>query len=267
MNFNPKKFFSIAGKVLMNSQVLMLLAMLGVIIYLGGFETAYKGNVDKLAKFDRQIEEKKKELAKKQEEVDKLKKFENELKGIVTEIPELKKGDALKIVALTESTRITDLAKGIGRDAEKNPILPPPNDKLELLSFAQVAESTVDVAEELAGPSAKKKKKKKKPDEAADAPQDKDTVSLTRFDYEMKVRGTYPAVADLVNQLVQFNNLIVLNKVLVSKAGQLKEAPNSVPTPLTPQSGDESPGADGGGSVAKVDMLINLSLFFYASTK
>jgi hypothetical protein len=199
VNVDWKKLSQTYLKALLGSKVLMLLFLLGTIVYYGGYETIYKTNMVKLTALDKQLKEKNEDYTQRKEDVENLKRWEEELKEIKTVVIELEEEQSTRVEAVNQTRILTELIRGVGREYET---LPEPHDTLELISFKPTADTVVDIVSQTPLPKA----------DAAPPP-----INMARFDFEVRVKGTYPALVDLINHLVLSQNLLVINKVLIKK--------------------------------------------------
>jgi hypothetical protein len=75
------------------------------------------------------------------------------------------------------------------------------------------------------------------------------TIPVERYNYQLNVTGTYPALMDLLNQLVTRKKLLKINKVTISKSAlDTAEPPDAKVYPDYP---------------VKLDMAVSLSIFLY----
>ena len=75
-------------------------------------------------------------------------------------------------------------------------------------------------------------------------------MPVDRYDYELKVTGTYPALMDVLNELTIWKTLVKINKITINKATITEEQPDAKDFPDYP---------------LKLEMIVSLSLFLYAS--
>jgi Tfp pilus assembly protein PilO len=254
-SFNLNKFIRFGARSLVNSKIIMLLVLIVSIIYMLGYDTAYVSSMKKISELTKVQDEKKKKVDEQKSEIERLKKWESELKGIETEIPELESDASARVAATTESKRITDLIAGVGRDTTEFPSLPAPHDKLQLLDFKLTNETTISIAEDAtitvgdAKPQAGADPKKKEDTKPMSKP-----LVLSQFNYEMKIRGTYAALADFINQLVQSKKLVAIQKIQILKASSKEKTVD--PDPETEPN-----------HPVELDMTLLFSLYFYEPSK
>lgn len=271
---NLKKLFGVGLKSLMNLQVGMMLLLVLSIIYFLGYDTAYVSSNKKLTELETKRKTLDEDFKKKQQEAEKLKQWESELKGIETEIPELKAGESARVTAITESKKIADLAQGIGRDAEKFPPLPEPHNKLTVLGFTLISEQKVQVGDD----AVPKTLDSKAPAEAA-PPAGADATAaaskpliFSKFSYELRLKGTYPAMADLLNQVGQSSQLISIEKVIMKQklegessganpSGSRQFGPNSSASQVN--GSDTGTKAETAGDEVLLEMIMLFSLYFH----
>jgi Tfp pilus assembly protein PilO len=267
---NLKKLFGVGLKSLMNLQVGMMLLLVLSIIYFLGYDTAYVSSNKKLTELETKRKTMDEEFKKKQQEAEKLKQWESELKGIETEIPELKAGESARVIAITESKKIADLAQGIGRDAEKFPPLPEPHNKLTVLGFTLVSEQKVQVGDDAVPKTLDNKAPAQAPSpaggDAAAAAAAKPLI-FSKFSYELRLKGTYPAMADLLNQVGQSGQLISIEKVIMKQkvdgesAGANPAGPNPSSPPTTGTANASN--VEKAGDEVLLEMIMLFSLYFH----
>jgi Tfp pilus assembly protein PilO len=269
---NLKKLFGVGLKSLMNLQVGMMLLLVVSIIYFLGYDTAYVSSNKKLTELETKRKTLDDELQKKRQEAEKLKQWESELKGIETQIPKLKAGESARVLAITESKKVADLAQGIGRDAEKFPPLPEPHNKLTVLGFNLVSEQKVQVGDDAVPKTLDNKTPAAAPPPAAgsggaDAEAAAKPLLFSKFSYELRLKGTYPALADLLNQVGQSDQLISIEKVIMKQHLEGESSGSNA-------SGPNSPGSRSGGSAntdnpetagdsVLLEMIMLFSLYFH----
>lgn len=230
MNINWKKWTNTYVKALLCARVLILLGILFSIVYFGGMETIYKTNMQKITGLDQDIKAKTDDYNKRKEEAENLKKWEEELKGIKTVIVQLQTGESSRVEAITQSEIIRRLINGEGREIAP---LPEPHNALELMNFKPLGDSIIDIsAPDTPVVSGGQPAPNGQP---PGTPAPDNPNSINRYDFEMRVKGTYPALVDLVNQLSLAKNLVVIDKVIVTKSQKEKERePDSTEKPDYP---------------------------------
>ncbi|MBY0405697.1 MAG: hypothetical protein K2X66_17475, partial [Cyanobacteria bacterium] len=135
-------------------------------------------------------------------------------------------------------------------------------DKLELIEFTPKKESTTSVNNALN--NVKTTGNAPPPPPSGSGDQD---INLYRFDYEIKLKGTYPALVNFINQVIQSNNLVVVDKITIQKPDPSKLPPNASapasPNPQTPSTQDPSSGISADGNTVILEMSLVLTLYFY----
>lgn len=271
--------------VIFDFKILGLIALNIMLIYMGTWDTVLRPCLEQLDAKSKGLEEQKKMLAEREGLEKQYSALEKQLKSMSTELIAVPAGNSPKVVSVTEAADILDLVKGNKRDENLLPRLLPPHDQrteasLTFLSSVQVdllkpqdgdatnasgsatpppssptpppggpaAPGSSPVNPEIAGEGAM--------GSAGSAPAaplqiGSTTLPVEQFDYELKVTGTYPALVDVLNELVIRKKLIRINKVTISRPEKVDE-----PQPAA---------ADNPEFPVKLNMVANISMYLYAN--
>jgi hypothetical protein len=264
---NWKRGLNTAFKVIMDSKSLMLIALMGFTVYGIGWDTVFRPNLETIKNRDTAIDEQKKMLAEKGEQQKQYGVWEQQLKSLDTRMIAVTQSDQPNLIALTIADELKKVANGEARDEAILPSLEPPHNRRSTIEFKLTAGPTsVDLlkpegaaAEAQPVPASPVsgspgKPGEGKPGEAGAGGGVPDTLPVDRFDYDLKVSGTYPALVDLLNELVIRKKLVKINKVVITK-----------PATATPD--DEPDAQDAPEHPVPLEMTISLSIFLYASTE
>lgn len=281
--FNWKRHGTTLIKVMMDMKVLGLLSLNGILVY-GMWDTFFHPSLDGLSSRDTAIAEQKKTLAEKENLQKQYGVWEQQLKSLDARMIPILPGSSSKVLSVTEAAELLDLAQGKLRDAAVLPVLQPPHDQRENVSLLPTANTTIDIlqpdlapgeaAADGSSPSASPPPAQPPtigapvppggsgasggaPLAPGAQPKDKQTpenggaatsIPAEKFDYDLKVTGTYPALMDLLNELVIRKKLIKINKVVITKSATETDQPDAKDYPDYP---------------LKLDMVVSLSLFLY----
>ncbi len=272
-SFNWKRHGNTVLKVLMDVKVLGLISLNGVVVY-GMWDTFFRPSLEGMKSRDTAIEEQRKALGDKESLQKQYGVWEQQLKSLDTNLIPIAAGNSAKVISVTESAELMDLAQGKLRDAQVLPPLQPPHDKRENISLTPTANSVLDILNPDGPPSAGENAGapaagntlptiappgtggSSHPEgppaggkEGAQAGGAATTIPVEQYDYDLKATGTYPALMDLLNELVIRKKLIRINKVVISKSALVAAAqPDAKDYPDYP---------------LKLDMVVSLSIFLY----
>lgn len=242
-------------KVLLDFKVLGGLALIGFTIYAIGWDTILKNGLNDLKARQEAIDKQKEQLKHNQELQTQYGQQETQLQSLDVRMIPIPPGDNGQVVAVKESTELLKLAQGQMRNGEALPPLEPPHNKRKNVSLtpATPASETIDILQAdpsappaaPAAPAAGDEASRGMGEEAAPAT----SLPVERHDFELKVSGTYPAIADLINELITQKKLIRINKISIAKPATTDE-PDPKADPTFP---------------VDLDAVISLSIFLYAS--
>ena len=245
--FNWKRHGNTVYKVLIDFKVIALLFLGGFTVYGIGWETVIKPSLDGLQAKDKIIKEQKEAMEKRQHIQQQYGTLEDKLKDLDVRMMIFRPGTSAKIVSVTEAAELTELTMGKHR-ASNLPPLPAPHNILENINLKLIDSATIDILN-LNGAAASTDAK---PADAASPGADASQITslpVEQYNYDLSVTGTYPALVDLLNQLVASKKLFRINKVIISKpTTAIQEIPDAKEYPDFP---------------VKLDMVVSLSLFLY----
>jgi len=262
---NWKRHLHTAAMVAVDFKVLGLVALSGMTLYGIGWDTVIRPSMEALQSRDNAIKEQNESLEKRQQIQREYGDLEQKLANLETHMLILHQGASAKIVSVTEAAELNDLALGKNR-APNLPELPAPHNARTNVDLKPVDNNTLDILHPNdaattsttntpapaapaggplgAGTDAKKEPGASSEDQAANAP-----MPVERYNYELTVTGTYPALMDLLNQLVTRKKLVKINKVTINVSKTQSDAlPDAKDYPDYP---------------LKLDMIVSLSLFMY----
>lgn len=278
-SFNWKRHGNTILKVLMDFKVLALIGLNGVVIY-GMWDTFFHPSLEGMKSRDTAIEEQRKALTEKENLQKQYGVWEQQLKSLDTTLIPIASGNSAKVISVTESAELLNLANGKLRDSLVLPPLQPPHDKRENISLTSTANSVLDILNPdgpsptgdnggspaaapppmptIAPPSPGGPAPSGGPAQAPGGGSSSEanngaatTMPVEQYDYDLKASGTYPALMDLLNELVIRKKLIRINKVVISKSAVAAAAqPDAKDYPDYP---------------LKLDMVVSLSIFLYES--
>lgn len=279
-SFNWKRHGNTVLKVLMDFKVLALIGLNGVVVY-GMWDTFFHPSLDGMKSRDSAIEEQRKALTEKENLQKQYGVWEQQLKSLDTTLIPISSGNSAKVISVTESAELLNLANGKLRDSLVLPPLQPPHDKRENISLTSTANSVLDILNPDGPPVTGENGGSPPPatpsmptiappsqggssSPGSSSPQGPGggsssesntgaaiTMPVEQYDYDLKASGTYPALMDLLNELVIRKKLIRINKVVISKSAASAAAqPDAKDYPDYP---------------LKLDMVVSLSIFLYES--
>ncbi|WP_303673133.1 hypothetical protein [Vampirovibrio chlorellavorus] len=278
---NLKRLASNFFAVILDFKILGLIVLNILLIYMGTWDTVLRPCMEQMEARTKGLEEQKKLLAEREGLEQQYSTLEKQLKSMRTELIPVPAGNSSKVVAVTEAAEILELVKGNKREETVLPRLLPPHDQrseasLTFLSSAQMDLLKPDGADANAGNgsagAAAPSQAPSSPDAAPANPElagagsaggtspeasqgvpfqiGSTTLPVERFDYELKVSGTYPALVDVLNELVIRKKLIRINKVTISRPEKVED-----PQPAA---------ADNPEFPVKLNMVANISMYLYA---
>lgn len=278
-SFNWKRHGNTVLKVLMDIKVIGLIALNGVLIY-GMWDTFFRPSLEGMASRDKAIAEQKQALSEKENLQKQYGSWEQQLKSLDAKMIRISPGSSSKVISVTEAAELLEMAQGHQRDAAILPPLQPPHDQRTNISLVPVANGTIDILNPDAAPGAASTGNNATPQPSqlptimpptppegappsgspppppgspgSPTPESVAATSIMveKFDYDLKVTGTYPALMDLLNELVIRKKLIKINKVVISKSTTETDQPDAKEYPDYP---------------LKLDMVVTLSMFLYES--
>lgn len=262
-SFNWKRHANTVIKVLLDFKVFGLIALNGLVIYGIGWDTILRPNLESIKSRDNALAEQRKTLTEKENLQKQYGVWEQQLKDLDTKMIPVAEGNSAKVISVTESSELVQLAKGQLRDVMILPPLQPPHDQRDNVLLTPGNSISIDImkpeGEAAAAPSAPPPPAEGAPPTPGGetgAPSETGAVTsmpVDRFDYELKVTGTYPALLDVLNELTIRKKLVKINKVTISKsAAETEEQPDAKEFPDYP---------------LKLDMVVSLSIFLYASNE
>jgi len=281
--FNWKRHGNTVIKVLLDMKIIGLISLNGILVY-GMWDTFFRPNLDGLSARDTAIAEQKKTLTEKENLQKQYAVWEQQLKSLNAEMIPISPDSSSKVLSVTEAAELLDLAQGKLRDVAVLPVLQPPHDHRESVSLSPVANTSIDILKPDAPPGdASSNGASPAPapappptipaptlgngpvgagghpsaigPEGSSQPENNGaatSILVEKFDYDLKVTGTYPALMDLLNELVIRKKLIKINKVVISKSATETDQPDAKEYPDYP---------------LKLDMVVSLSLFLYESAQ
>jgi hypothetical protein len=261
-SINWKRGLSTAFKVIVDTKSLMLIALMGFTVYGIGWDTVFRPNLENMKNRDAAIDEQKKMLAEKGDQQKQYGVWEQQLKSLDTRMIAITPGDQPNLIALTVADELKKVANGEARDEAILPSLEPPHNQRSTIEFKLTAgPMAVDLLKpegsaeaQAAQPPSPDKSSTGKPGEGGADAGTPETLPVDQFDYDVKVSGTYPALVDLLNELVIRKKLVKINKVVITK-----------PATSTPE--DEPDAQDAPEHPVPLEMTISLSIFLYASAE
>jgi hypothetical protein len=266
--------------IIFDFKILGLIVLNILLIYMGTWDTVLRPCLEQLDARTKGLEEQKKVLVEREGLERQYSTLEKQLKSMSTELISVPVGNSSKVVSVTEAAEILELVKGNKRDETVLPRLLPPHDQrldasLTFLSSVQVdllkpddpdasgAGSPTSAAPLAQPPSASGPSPSNPeltggsaigdpsgPASVTETRLGSTTLPVERFDYELKVTGTYPALVDVLNELVIRKKLIRINKVTISRPEKVDE-----PQPAA---------ADNPEFPVKLNMVANISMYLYA---
>lgn len=248
---NWKRHSNTLVKVFSDIKNLSMLALFVFIIYGIAWDTVLRPSLKDLKSRDDAIQEHQGELNEKGQLQKQYLEWERTLQGLEQDLIPVSTGNSTKVLSVSESSELVKLARSESRN-EAVPVLPSPHDRRDGVNLFSGENKVVDIAALLEGKPAVQdtdaQAQPEKPVEGAEL--GKPGFSAEQYDYDLKVSGTYPALVDLVNQLVLQKKLVKINKIVIAKAQSEESTPDSKDYPDYP---------------VKLEMIISLSLFLYAT--
>lgn len=281
-----KKYLSIGIQVLLDFKVLGLIVLNVLMVYMGVWDTVMRPNLEQMQGRDKALEEQKKALQEKEGLQKQYSMLEQQLKSLDTELIAIPQGNSAKVVSVTEAAEILELAKGNLRDMDILPLLLPPHDKRLKVSLLSTTNGTLDLLNPDADPNAAPGSAPTAPAQQPAAPGlmgggtagpdaapnmqgggapghnqpgmaagitqpaqvGSASLPVERYDYDLKVTGTYPALMDVLNELVIRKKLVKINKIVISRPTEVEAQPNAKENPEFP---------------VQLEMVVSLSMLLY----
>jgi hypothetical protein len=259
-SFNWKRHANTLIKVVLDFKVFGLVLLNGLVIYGIGWDTILRPNLESIKSRDEALNEQKKNLSEKEDLQKQYGVWEQQLKDLDAQMIPVPDGNSAKVISVTESSELLSVAQGKERELAILPPLQPPHDERLNVSLTPGASATLDIMKPDGDTSGAQAATPAVPP-AGGAPQPPGgevggTVEVTslpveRFDYELKITGTYPALMDVLNELTIRKKLVKINKITITKsASEVEEQPDAKEYPEYP---------------LKLDMVVSLSIFLYTS--
>lgn len=267
---NWKRHLHTFSMVLMDMKVLGLFALSGLTIYGIGWDTVVRPSLEGLQSRDNAIKEQNDALDKKLQLQHEYGDLEQRLANLDTHMIALHQGTSAKIMSVTEAAELTDMALGKIRDANLPPLQPPHNAR-DHVDLKPGTNSTLDILHPNGDAPAATSSPSPAPvpsggpsggppaglmvggGPAAGGDQQANSnapMPAEQFNYDLSVTGTYPALMDLLNQLVTRKKLVRITKVIITKSAfEAADIPDAKDYPDYP---------------LKLDMVVSLSLYLYA---
>lgn len=261
-----KNYLLTGIQVVWDFKLMGLVCLNVLIIYMGTWDAVIRPGLEQMQARDLSLETQKKALQEKQGLQSQYSDQEKQLQVLTTELITVSEGNSTKVISVTEAAELLDLAKGRLRD-EALPSLLPPHDQRADVSLTFVASSKVDLlkggqlldqaaaaasAQPPAAPvgsTGTPPGEGQGPDTAKPLQVGSLTLPVERYDYDLKVTGTYPALMDVLNELVIRKKLVRINKVTISHPATPAVQPDAKDFPDFP---------------VKLEMVVSLSMFLYA---
>lgn len=270
-DFNWKRHFNTVLKVIMDFKVLGLFVLNGLVLYGIGWDTILRPSLESMKGRDSALSQQKKSLEAKESLQKQYGVLAKQLKSLDTIMIPVPAGNSAKVVSVTESAKLQKLVEGKLRDVNVLPPLQPPHDQRENISLTPTAESSLDILKlngaaagqsagasqgaaptggDSGGASGPPGTPSSGPDGEMGTGGAATSMPVDQFDYDLKVTGTYPALMDVLNELAIWKTLVKINKITISKATVTEAQPDAKDYPDYP---------------LKLDMVVSLSIFLYAS--
>ena len=235
--FEPDKL-KLVVSACKNTMVLMVMTIFGVICYMGIYDTAYRPHTEKLAIVSKSITEMEQKVGEKEHEHNQFKEWVANLKDLHADIPVLNNNQAPQVAAIALSKRIVDIAKGITRTELGSKGLEAPHNIRHVLSFKPLGQKEINIVK--------------------DDPNAKNPVLLEQFMYELKLKGTYAGIADVLNQLVLLKDLVEVRSIKVTSAEN--GSPSNRRSPIVSLTNPDD--LDSGEGNKPVELLLTFALYF-----
>ena len=215
-NVNWRVLLTTVGQVLMDLRVAGTLLFFGFIIYGIGYDTVWRPNIESLKALDDNIQKQAVVMDTEKSKQQQYTTWARALEGLKTTIVTLSKDEVPTVVAAGEMARIDAILNGKNRNASSIEPLPAPHDRVQKADIKQTGMKEITLGEKPEG-----EQKAPPPAElvGGDKPADfgpeqqQAAVKLLRYDYEARVTGTLAALADIVNQLVLEDRLVVIREM------------------------------------------------------
>jgi hypothetical protein len=258
--FNWKRHGNTLIKVLFQPKVLGLIGLLGFVLYGIAWDTVLRPSLETMKQRDEIINKEREALNKKEASKQHYDTLAKQLHDLQIDMIAIRPGDSSTVLAVSKASALLTLANGSDRTKRDWPILPAPHDRRENVSLTPMGSSTVNIQEAQAANAAASAPP------STSAPTDNPAAAGTgtagtmveRFDYTLKATGTYPALMDLLNELVTERTLIKINRVEIALTNTQPAGQTGVTPPPQPDA-KEYPDYP-----VKLDMVLSLSLFLYA---
>ena len=205
-SINYRQGLSMALRVASNLQIASLM-LLFLFILFQCYDTGVQSNLKKIQKDAKTIEQLSKQLEEKKMEKRRFDQLMSQVEKFPVEIIELEAGKSAKLIALAESQIITSIAKGELTNVDDQ--LPPVAEARQFVSMNPTKEEQIDLVE------LEKKKNGLPISPGSKNPADKPVV-VSKFGYELKVKGTYAAIVDLINHLVLLKQCISIDSLEIT---------------------------------------------------
>jgi len=254
-SINWKRYLNTFMMVIVDIKVLGLIGLSGLTLYGIGWDTVIRPSLETMKSRDNAIQEENETLQKKLQIQHEFGDLEQKLANLDTHLIVLPPGTSAKIVSVTEAAELTDLATGKSRTATL-PELQPPHNVRTQVELKPTDNGTLDIMHPngeapsttsngpsplvTGAPPSSSNQNGENPDKP---------ILVDRYNYDLSVTGTYPALMDLLNQLIMRKKLVKINKIIISKSTSETDAPPDA------QEYPDYP--------LKLDMVISLSVFLY----
>jgi Tfp pilus assembly protein PilO len=202
-SINYRQGFSMALRVVSNLQIASFILLL-IFILFQCYDSGLQGNLKKIHQKSKQAEQLNKQLEEKKMEKRRFDQLMSQVEKFPVEIIELEAGKSAKLVALAESQTITSIAKGELNNVDDQ--LPTVAEARQFVSMTPTKEEQIDLVE------LEKKKNGQPIAQGSKNPADKPVV-VNKFSYELKVKGTYAAIVDLINHLVLLKQCVSIDSL------------------------------------------------------
>lgn len=253
--FNWRQHSGTAFKVVMDFKVAGLFCLNGLLLYGIAWDTLLRPSLETLSAKQKTLEVQRKERDEKETLYRQYDVWERQLKTMDAEMIPVPPNRSLKVASIAEAAEVLALAQGKKRNTNVLPALQPPYNQREQITLSPTGDFQIDLRQPDAIPTgASASPPPVQPPAAgpaAPAGEQGPPLPIDRFDYDLKVTGTYPALIDLLNELVIRHKLLRINQVIISK--------NQADAALQPAA-SEYPDFP-----LKLDMVVSLSMFMYAS--
>lgn len=260
-SFNWKRHGNTAFKVLFQPKILGLIGLLGFVFYGIAWDTVLRPSLETLKQRDDLINKEREALSKKEAGKQHYETLAKELHDLQIDMIPIAPGDSSTVLAVSQAASLLTLAKGSDRNKRGWPVLPAPHDRRDNVSLTPIGSSTVNLQEQQATDANGAAPGSPPTPGATDNKSPTAPVStVERFDYTLKATGTYPALMDLLNELVTERTLVKINRVQISLALPSPSGQSAVMTPPPQPDAKEYPDYP-----VKLDLVLTLSLFLYAS--